>query len=161
MVVSIHYFHKSGCPDYTNEELKVSSLQRDETSLSCVCPIIATSCLWKFFLRVVGKWWFSSQLDVWSNEQVSTWQNNDIDISKILNLKSLFDHKPPKDHVAGLSYECSTLWSLWETLEVKDGILYFQSELDSGEDKLILVAPSRIRDNIFHELQETRTAGPW
>lgn len=44
-------------------------------------------------------------------------------------------------------------------MEVKDGILYFQSELDSGEDKLILVAPSRIRDNIFHELQETRTAG--
>lgn len=33
---------RSGCPDCTNEGLKVSSLQRDEKYRSCVCPIMAT-----------------------------------------------------------------------------------------------------------------------
>lgn len=118
---------RAGCPDCTNEGLKVSSLERDEKSRSCVCPIMAT--LEDHDIQIsensfselsenddlVPNW-----LDVWSNEQVSTWQNSDLNISKILNLKSLFVHKPPKDHVAGLSYEYKTLWKLGMEYYISD-----------------------------------------
>ena len=163
---------RSDCPDCSHEGLVVSNITKeDEKSSSCIAPIMAQqdnlddtpSLVQNFDILEeteevqnpdVGNW-----LDTWTKEQLLEWQNKDINIQKILHLKSLFDEKPPKQHIEGAFNECRILWCLCESLEVQNGILYYQFLTETGEVKLVLVAPREIREKIFHELHENRTAG--
>lgn len=86
-------------------------------------------------------------------------QNSDPNIKKILDLKSLFDNKPPKHNIEDASYECRVLWSPWESIEIRNGLLFYQFHSEIGEEKLVLVDPTEMRDKIFSELHKKRTAG--
>ena len=54
----------------------------------------------------------SNWLRIWTNAEIVTWQSEDPDISKIIELKSNFEQKPGREEVSGLSYEIRNLWSL-------------------------------------------------
>lgn len=100
----------------------------------------------------------SNWLVSWADEQIREWQNNDSNISKILQLKSEFEHKPPRLHVSDCNFEVRSLWSNWELLEIQNEILYYRYELEQGRSS-VLVAPYNIRSDIMHQLHTQRIAG--
>lgn len=101
---------------------------------------------------------FSNWLRVWSQEELKTWQENDSDLSKIIEMKNQFDEKPGREQVSGSSYEVRTLWSLWESLEIVNDILYKKYE-KLGESSLVLVVPKELRNKIMKELHNSRISG--
>jgi len=100
----------------------------------------------------------SNWLRIWTQDEIKSWQENDVDLSKIVKLKIQFDEKPGREHVAGSSYEVRKLWSDWETLEIVNEILYKQYE-KLGETSLVLVVPKELRTKIMKELHNSRISG--
>ena len=96
---------------------------------------------------------------MWSDQQISEWQQKDADIKKIIVLKSMFQNKPAKQYVEGTSYSCRVLWSLLEVLTVLNNILYYLFECENGDMNVLLIAPSEIRKQIMQHLHNARTAG--
>lgn len=82
----------------------------------------------------------SNWLRIWTQDEIKSRQENDVDLSKIVQLKIQFDENPGREHVAGSSYEVRKLWSDWETLEIVNEILHKQYE-KLGETSLVLVVP--------------------
>lgn len=74
-------------------------------------------------------------------------------------MKAVFQSKPAKEYVQGVSYACRVLWSMWEVLVVINGILYNIFEDENGEKVALLIAPYQIRRMIFEKLHCARTAG--
>jgi hypothetical protein len=100
----------------------------------------------------------SNWLRIWTQDEIKSRQENDVDLSKIVQLKIQFDEKPGREHVAGSSYEVRKLWSDWETLEIVNEILYKQYE-KLGETSLVLVVPKELRTKIMKELHNSRISG--
>ena len=67
--------------------------------------------------------------------------------------------KHPRHIVLGASPDLKTYWGLWESLEVKENLLYYKWKTLYEKELLLLVAPRHIRSQIFHELHENKTAG--
>ncbi|CAG2226544.1 unnamed protein product [Mytilus edulis] len=101
---------------------------------------------------------FSNWLRIWSNEEIKSWQENDSDLIKIIQLKTQSDEKSSREQVSGSSYEVRKLWSGWELLEIVNGILYKQYE-KSSINSLVLVVPKELRVKIMRELHNNRIAG--
>ena len=101
-----------------------------------------------------------SWLSKWSLEELRNLQRKDVAIGRIVKLKSEYHEKPSRNTINAETQEVKTLWGLWETLLVKDGVLYYKwfCEVD-GIERLLLVAPKQIRSSIFKELHCNRTAG--
>jgi hypothetical protein len=57
----------------------------------------------------------SNWLRIWTRDEIKSRQENDVDLSKIVQLKIQFDEKPGREHVAGSSYEVRKLWSDYRT----------------------------------------------
>ncbi|VDI48927.1 Hypothetical predicted protein [Mytilus galloprovincialis] len=100
----------------------------------------------------------SNWLRVWTSEEKVSWQDNDPDISKIVNMLGEFDEKPGKEVVSGCSYGIRNLWSVWESLLIENGLLYYRIETDNGEN-LVLVAPTEIRNQIMKEFHNSVISG--
>jgi len=96
----------------------------------------------------------SNWIDKWSQEQLEEMQSSDSDIKTLLQFKSVSCDKPSKSVVNEHSQNVRILWSLWETLTVKDNLLW-----RTGENGLRLVLPSTLRSEIFQQLHESRLAG--
>ena len=107
-------------------------------------------------LEILPNW-----LDTWSPEQIKIWQESDDCISKILQLKSQFQEKPPKTEILAYSNMVKALWSLWETLEVHDGILYSRWVTKTSPQGYLLqlIAPQSLRSLIFKQLHSSHLAG--
>lgn len=101
---------------------------------------------------------FSNWLRIWTSEEIKEWQEQDFDISKVIEMKNQFLEKPDRQKVAGLSYEVRNLWSLWESLEIRNGILYKKVE-NFGQDELVLVVPKELRTKLMKELHNSRISG--
>ncbi|CAG2224863.1 Retrovirus-related Pol polyprotein from transposon 297 [Mytilus edulis] len=100
----------------------------------------------------------SNWLRVWTSEEKVSWQDNDPDISKIVNMLGEFDEKPGKEVVSGCSYGIRNLWSVWESLLIENGLLYYRIETDN-EENLVLVAPTEIRNQIMKEFHNSVISG--
>ncbi|XP_061184384.1 uncharacterized protein LOC133192385 [Saccostrea echinata] len=61
--------------------------------------------------------------------------------------------------VLDASTDLKTFWGLWESLEVKESMLYYKWKSLVDKETLLLIAPRHIRSQIFHELHENKTAG--
>lgn len=101
---------------------------------------------------VVPNW-----LSLWSDQQISEWQNRDPEIKKIL--ESLFLVKPPKERVQGCSYSVRTLWNCWDQLIVQNNILYYLYEAENSEMTMLLVAPFEVRSKNLEHLHDSRIGG--
>lgn len=86
---------------------------------------------------------------------MSAFQAEDSEIRVILELKAISQEKPPKSKIVQYTANVRTLWSLWESLIVKDNLLWREHENAS----LRLVLPKNLRNEVFEQLHSHRIAG--
>lgn len=82
---------------------------------------------------------------IWSIEGLRSAQEEDTDISCILQLMKQTQEKPPWESVALHSHGVRVLWSMWSRLRVHDGVLQRRFETPDGisvkwQDRQVCVA---------------------
>ena len=101
-----------------------------------------------------------SWLNCWSVKDIKKHQYTDRNLKKIMELKTSSSKKPPRKLIASETREVKTLWGLWESLVLQNGILYYRWFCEYDEtSNLLMVAPSKLRQDIFKELHVKRIAG--
>ena len=95
--------------------------------------------------------------DSWSVAQIMEWQAADTIISKVLSWVEA--GKPPRKEIQGESAAIRIYWSLFEQLELKDGILYRKADAANRIATPRLVAPQAVREHVFKFLHSSRTSG--
>ena len=98
-------------------------------------------------------------LPSWSTEQLLEIQTSDPSINFILDCKSKSDEKPSRNEIDDTDSELKNLWFQWESLEVKNGLLYRKWLDGRGSTVYQFLAPSQIRLLIFENLHANKTAG--
>lgn len=98
----------------------------------------------------------SNWLQFWSNSQLREMQENDPDISFILNKKLQSNEKPKKSEIGGKSKETKMLYALWESLVIHEDILYKFFEKENQGILYQFVAPKEVRDFIFEQLHSSK-----
>ena len=76
---------------------------------------------------------------MWPKLHIRNQKLADRNISKILNCLEKGSERPQWESVSAESLALKALWSRWENLEVRDGILYFLRETTDWEMKAVLV----------------------
>ena len=85
-------------------------------------------------------------------------QELDPAVSEILVLKQEHCDKPPHSEIRCKTSEVISLWTQWEMLEVKEGLLYRKWLDKMGREISQLIAPREIRQKILSELHGQRYA---
>ena len=99
-------------------------------------------------------------VQTWSNEQIKKWQALDKAISRIISLKQNYEKQPSRDTIASDSVDVKRLWSVWNHLELEDGILKYKwYNAATHTTQHLLLAPQELRKIIFEKLHCDRTAG--
>ena len=96
--------------------------------------------------------------DSWSAHQIREWQMADPVLSKVLTWVEA-GVKPPQRVVRKEGATTRIYWSLFEQLELKNGVLYRKPETTEKQTNLKLVAPLDVQDRIFKCLHSSRTGG--
>ena len=104
--------------------------------------------------EVVPNW-----LKTWTKEELMEMQQKDSSISEILALRMALQEKPPRTEIHSVHADVIRLWSQWELLLVKEGLLYRKWLNKFGREMLQLVAPREVRRTVFQELHAQRYAG--
>ena len=86
-------------------------------------------------------------------------QNQDPDISPVLNFMKQSPTKPEWSQVSHLSSEAKALISEWQQLALKDDMLYHKWYGDNGQSWLQLVLPRKHRDQVLEHAHDHVTAG--
>jgi hypothetical protein len=103
---------------------------------------------------------FSTWLKQWSKLQISTWQQADADLCRIMEAKGAEQPRPCFQEVKSCSSEYKTLWALWDELELVDGVLYRKTVVSPNQEAILqCIAPREIRNFILAQLHNTRMAG--
>ena len=87
------------------------------------------------------------------------WKQNDPSINLILDCKIQSNTKPSRTDIDNTDPVIKGLWFQWESLEVKEGLLYRKWIDDKGDDIYQLIAADQIRQLIFQKLHTDQTAG--
>ena len=99
-------------------------------------------------------------VQTWSNEQIKKWQALDKAISRIISLKQNYEKQPSRDTIASDSVDVKRLWSVWNHLDLEDGILKYKwYNAATHTTQHLLLAPQELRKIIFEKLHCDRTAG--
>ena len=99
-------------------------------------------------------------LDGWTIEDVRTSQLQDCEISILLTALENSSGRPNWDQVSSGKASLKTLWSQWDRLSVKDGLLfciYYDTDLD--EDYNLLVVPASKRSTLLYHFHDIPTSG--
>ena len=94
----------------------------------------------------------------WSSHQIREWQMADPVLFKVLDWVET-GVKPPRREVRKEGATTRIYWSLFEQLELKNGVLYRKPETTEKQTNLKLVAPLDVQDRIFKCLHSSRTGG--
>ena len=94
--------------------------------------------------------------DSWSAHQIREWQMADPVLSKVLAWVEA-GVKPPQRVVRKEGATTHIYWSLFEQLDLKDGVLYRIPETTEKQTNLKLVAPLDVQDHIFKCLHSSHT----
>ena len=73
----------------------------------------------------------SNWLSLWSSEDIRSMQENDIELAEILKFRVESNQKPDRSRFRRLSDTMKYFLCHWESLEEKDGILYFRKESEN------------------------------
>ena len=101
-------------------------------------------------------------LGSWTTDQLRQWQEEDSAIKKVKTWKRSHSTRPKWKKVSHEEGDIKALWSQWQSLEVRDGILYRKFQTETKEEPTILyqlVAPKRLRKEIMRHLHDHRTGG--
>jgi len=86
----------------------------------------------------------------WSVDGLRVAQNNDSDISCIINLMQQSSAKPPWDTVSLKSSDVKVLWHMWPRLQMRDGLLKRRFETPDGLSvKWQIVLPASLRQDFL------------
>lgn len=103
---------------------------------------------------------FKMWLKQWSKLQISTWQQSDPDLFKIMEDKGLGHQRPPFKEITSCSANYKTLWAMWDELLLVEGVLYRQQLLSPKHEPILqCIAPKEIRSFILTQLHNSRMAG--
>lgn len=163
--------HWGDCHDSGGQTVTVPE-QMDSNTLSLPAGIVSVRTIERFDLmesesdnstddngascdsEIVPNW-----LDTWSVDQLRTWQHQEPAIRQIMNLKENYSVKPPRNVVLDAAPDLKTYYGLWESLIVKNNMLYYRWIEPNDRETLLLIAPRQIRSKILHELHDNRTSG--
>jgi len=96
----------------------------------------------------------------WSHAELHTAQMQDNEIQPVMEWLEKSDTKPPWDVVAPCSAITKNYWAQWDSLCLKDGVLYRLWETPQGDQVIWqIVLPKPLRPSVLHQLHNTPTAG--
>lgn len=98
-------------------------------------------------------------IPVWSQEELKQMQIEDKSVNFILQSKLTELERPPLDDTVQTDKVAKALWYQWESLQVKNSILYRRWLDLQGNTIYQLVAPDKIRKTIFENLHSHLSAG--
>ncbi|GBN48564.1 hypothetical protein AVEN_103757-1 [Araneus ventricosus] len=75
---------------------------------------------------------FTTTVDHWSSCKIQKAQLEDLAIKPILEKKLNLEDRPSWQEIAPESPATKRYWALWDSLQLKDGILYHKWESDDG-----------------------------
>ena len=96
--------------------------------------------------------------ELWSVQQIREWQMADAVLSKVLDWVET-GVKPPRREVRKEGATTRIYRSLFEQLELKNGVLYRKPETTEKQTNLKLVAPLDVQDRLLKCLHSSRTGG--
>jgi len=101
-----------------------------------------------------------SVIEYWSVEGLRTAQENDPEISCILNLMKQSHEKPPWDSVALQSHDVRVLWGMWPRLKIWNGILRRRFESPNGLSEVWqVILPVKLRKEFLYVIHGGMTGG--
>ncbi len=100
----------------------------------------------------------SNWLPTWSVEELRKWQEDDPTLAAVRKWVEN-NHHPNRKEVAVLGPLAANLVGLWATLELREGLLYRRWDTAAMGTTYQLVAPLRIRDEVFRQLHTVRQGG--
>ncbi|KAK3107513.1 hypothetical protein FSP39_016272 [Pinctada imbricata] len=101
----------------------------------------------------------SNWVQSWSQDEIRQMQSDDLVIGPFIKLKEKYEMKPDRSVVKLMSQNIRLMYSMWETFEILEGILYRKFVTEKGDTHLQLVAPMTIRNEILTQLHDNKTAG--
>ncbi|GFV74732.1 hypothetical protein TNCV_1039701 [Trichonephila clavipes] len=102
----------------------------------------------------------TSALDPWSDESVRKDQLADPEIKPIIEFKESSDEKPSWQDITPFHLTTKRYWALWDSLHVKNGVLYRKWESDDGKTfRWQLILPKTRISTVLKELHGSPTGG--
>ena len=96
----------------------------------------------------------------WTSGDLSDEQRDDPHLSPIMAWMEQGAERPPWSEFQGASQAVRSLWSQWDQLEQRDGVLYRHWESDNGSQKSTqLVLPRSLVPDALRALHDAPTAG--
>ena len=101
-----------------------------------------------------------SRLNPWSNDGLREAQKEDPDIEAILEFMEYFSVRPSWQDISTLSPTAKRYWALWDSLHVRNGVLYRKWESEDGRSsKWQLILPKSRVSGVLKELYSSSTGG--
>ncbi|MBJ5594240.1 hypothetical protein JGG70_24020, partial [Salmonella enterica subsp. enterica serovar Typhimurium] len=151
--------HRSGCSHRNADALSRRPCAADCKSCSHAevkfCPMPALEAC-----QANAKITSEEQTDPWSPSALRCEQLEDRDIGPILRWKETSDTRPSWETVAPFGATTKSYWAQWDSLELRDGVVYRRWENPSGQQhQLQLLLPkSRVAD-VLQQLHDSPTGG--
>ncbi|GFW77832.1 hypothetical protein TNCV_3404071 [Trichonephila clavipes] len=102
----------------------------------------------------------TSALDPWTDENIRKDQLADPEIKPILEFKESSDEKPSWQDIAPFHPTTKRYWALWNSLHLKNGVLYRKWESDDGKTfRWQLKLPKTRVSTVLKELHGSPTGG--
>ncbi|GFU29445.1 hypothetical protein TNCV_418801 [Trichonephila clavipes] len=102
----------------------------------------------------------TSALDPWSDESIRKDQLADPEIKPIIEFKESSDEKPSWQDIASFHPTTKRYWALWESLHLRNGVLYRKWESDDGKTfRWQLILPKTRISTVLKELHVSPTGG--
>ncbi|GFT40363.1 retrovirus-related Pol polyprotein from transposon opus [Trichonephila clavipes] len=102
----------------------------------------------------------TSALDPWSDESVRKDQLADPEIKPIIEFKESSDEKPSWQDITPFHPTTKRYWTLWESLHLRNGVLYRKWESDDGKTfRWQLILPKTTVSTVLKELHGSPTGG--
>ncbi|GFU52772.1 retrovirus-related Pol polyprotein from transposon 412 [Trichonephila clavipes] len=102
----------------------------------------------------------TSALDLWSDESVRIDQLADPEIKPIIEFKEPSDEKPSWQDIASFHPTTKHYWALWDSLHLRNGVLYRKWESDDGKTfRWQLILPKTRISTVLKELHGSPTGG--
>jgi hypothetical protein len=94
---------------------------------------------------------------LWTSNELQQSQQEDPDIGPIIKLMKNSMEKPSWSKIAPESAVTKAYWAQWETLRLKDGILYRLWVSPTDDHTMQLVLPRSYREQVKHQLHNQWT----
>ncbi|GBN21411.1 hypothetical protein AVEN_246369-1 [Araneus ventricosus] len=98
--------------------------------------------------------------DTWSVSEIQKAQLEDPDIRPILEKKLKLADRPSREEIAQESPATKRYWTLWDSLYLKDGVLYRKWESDDGRScRWQLILPKSRIQAVLQETHDSASGG--